>query len=155
MRTTIIFSLAIFAAGLQAQSPQDDVVNLVNQERARLDCPAMQIDLRLTLVAIEHANDIARTGNVTRKASDGADLQERVDRSGYKWRELNETMIGGPRTANEVTQLLTKNGTDMLQYCPFNHIGIGSALSGKGFMYWDINWAWGKNAPSCRWTGGC
>jgi uncharacterized protein YkwD len=71
------------------------LVGLINDERDRRGLSALEPDRRLQRAAQLHAEDMARGDFMAHEGSDRSEAGDRVDRSGYDWREVAENVAAG------------------------------------------------------------
>ncbi|MER7166203.1 CAP domain-containing protein [Micromonospora sp. NPDC000207] len=123
--------------GSQAQQ----VVNIVNAERAKAGCGAVQIDDKLTTAAQRHSQDQADTQNMSHTGSDGSNVGERLDRVGYVWRTYGENVAWNQRTPEAVMDawMNSPGHRANILNCAFTEIGVGIA-TGNG-PYWTQKFA--------------
>ncbi|GAA1809316.1 CAP domain-containing protein [Planosporangium flavigriseum] len=109
------------------------VLTLVNQERAKANCPALTVDARLTAAARAYSADMASRGFFAHTTPDGVDLGTRVTRAGYRFSAVGENIAKGQRDATAVmTAWMNSPGhrANILN-CRFSNIGIGLARQGS------------------------
>jgi uncharacterized protein YkwD len=68
------------------------VLDLVNQERAKVGVDPLSIDIALDQAADLHAEDQATIDYMTHFSSDGGNLVDRVDRTGYEFSSIAENV---------------------------------------------------------------
>jgi hypothetical protein len=126
-----------------------EVVALVNLERAQGgSCggtyypPAgpVALDVRLSEASQLHSDDMAAHGFVGHTGSNGSDMVERADATGYDWSGLGENAAGGyPSPASVVAAWMASSGhCANLMNGAYSHIGVGySWLSSSAYQhYW-------------------
>jgi Cysteine-rich secretory protein family len=142
---------------LEPESTARRVLELVNAARAmERDCgqdhfaPAAPVALSATLsnAASAHSVDMAATGVLSHRGSDGTSSAERITRAGYAWRASGENVAAGQQDADAVVAAwLTSPGhcaNVMGEY--FTEMGLAFALApGKNP---DIYWTQVFAAPS-------
>ena len=80
----------------------EQVVALVNQERAGAGCPPLAIDERLVAAAQGHSEDMAANDFFSHTGSDGSEPWERMEAAGYDWSRAAENIAAGYPTPEEV-----------------------------------------------------
>ncbi|MER7463153.1 CAP domain-containing protein [Streptomyces sp. NPDC097981] len=115
--------------------PAAEVVALVNQERAKVGCPALTVNAKLTTAALNHSKDMAAHANMSHTGSDGSDPGQRITRSGYTWMTYGENVAYGYSTPEQVmTGWMNSPGhRENILNCSFKEIGVGLAQPGS---YW-------------------
>jgi len=126
-----------------------EVVVLVNQQRAQGgSCggttypPAapLALEVRLTEAAQLHSDDMADNDFVGHTGSDGSDMVDRVNATGYLWSGLGENAAGGYASpASVVAAWMASSGhCANIRNGAFQHIGVGYAKqSGTTYVhYW-------------------
>ncbi|MEU5939325.1 CAP domain-containing protein [Micromonospora sp. NPDC047548] len=120
--------------GVSSQAQQ--VVDLVNAERAKAGCGKLGVDDKLMLAAQRHSQDQADHQEMSHTGSDGSDAGDRIDRVGYTWRTYGENVAWNQKTPAAVMDAwMTSPGhrANILN-CAFTEIGVGVASSNG--PYW-------------------
>ena len=86
------------------QSPEQDLLRLVNIQRQEHGLAPLQVDMRLVLAARSHADDIAKSGRIGHVGQNGSQPVDRVEREGYPWMLVGETVAAGQLQAVEVVE---------------------------------------------------
>ncbi len=130
---------AVSGGGGGSQAQQ--VVDLVNAERAKAGCAAVTVDAKLTLAAQQHSQDQADHQTMTHTGSDGSDAGQRLDRAGYAWRTYGENVAWNQQTPAAVMQAWMNSSGHRANIlnCAFTEIGVGVA-NGNG-PYWTQDFA--------------
>lgn len=113
----------------------------INTARSERGMAPLTPDARLTSAAQSHACDSAKRGRMGHQGSDGSTLADRVQREGYRYRNIAENVaLGYPDPAAVVQgwmgstghrkNILTRNARDA---------GIGLALGRDGALHWVLN----------------
>jgi hypothetical protein len=128
-------ALLLLAVPLQAACPtqdEEEVVLLVNQERATRKLPPLVLDDRLLEAAQGHALDMATHDFVSHTGSDGSSAGERIASAGYVGSGWGENVAGGYATpAAVVNAWMNSSGHRANILNPnFEHIGVGWASQG-------------------------
>ncbi|WP_328339149.1 CAP domain-containing protein [Micromonospora sp. NBC_00421] len=122
-------------------SQTQQVVDLVNAERAKAGCAAVTVDDKLTLAAQRHSQDQADHESMTHTGSDGSNAGQRLDRAGYTWRTYGENVAWNQQTpAAVMAAWMNSSGhrANILN-CAFTEIGVGVASSNG--PYWTQDFA--------------
>jgi len=125
-------------SGLSAELQQ--VVDLVNQERAKAGCKAVTVDDKLTLAAQRHSQDQADHQTMTHDGSDGSDVGERLDRVGYAWRAYGENVAWNQQSPAAVMDAWMNSSGHRANIlnCSFTQIGVGVARSNGPYWTQDF-----------------
>lgn len=113
---------------------EDQVVSLVNAERADEGCGPLKIDDRITAAAQAHAEDMSANDYFSHDSQDGRTFDRRIRNAGYPSPGAENIAVGA-RTAEQVMQMwMDSDGhrANILN-CDLNTIGVG--LDRDGF-YW-------------------
>ncbi len=126
------------APGVSAQA--QEVVNLVNAERAEAGCGALKIDDKLMAAAQAHSQDQADHRKMTHDGSDGSDVGERLDRAGYAWRAYGENVAWNQQTPAAVMDawMNSPGHRANILNCSFTEIGVGVANSDGPYWTQDF-----------------
>jgi len=123
------------SASTTASSAQDEVVDLVNSERAKVGCSPVKVNAKLTKAAQDHSEDMAEHSNMSHTGSDGSQPGDRIERAGYSWSTYGENVAYGyssPKSVMEGWMNSSGHKANILN-CDFKEIGVG--LSGSD-NYW-------------------
>lgn len=113
---------------------EDQVVGIVNAERADAGCGPLKVDDRITAAAQAHAEDMAAKDYFSHDSQDGRTFDQRIRNAGYPSPGAENIAVGA-RTADQVMQMwMDSDGhrANILN-CDLNTIGVG--LDRNGF-YW-------------------
>ncbi|MFB6812313.1 CAP domain-containing protein [Streptomyces sp. NPDC056387] len=118
-----------------ASGPAAEVVALVNEERAKVGCPALTVNAKLTAAAVNHSQDMAAHSNMSHTGSDGSDPGQRITASGFSWMTYGENVAYGYSTPQQVmTGWMNSPGhRENILNCAFKEIGVGLAQPNS---YW-------------------
>ncbi|TWH68823.1 CAP domain-containing protein [Micromonospora olivasterospora] len=124
--------------GVSAQA--QEVVDLVNAERAKAGCAALKIDDKLMTAAQRHSQDQADHRKMSHDGSDGSDVGDRLDRVGYTWRAYGENVAWNQRTPAAVMDawMNSPGHRANLLNCSFTEIGVGVATSNGPYWTQDF-----------------
>ncbi|MEV0808591.1 CAP domain-containing protein [Micromonospora sp. NPDC050200] len=119
-----------------ASSQAQQVVDLVNAERAKAGCGKVGVDDKLMLAAQRHSQDQADHQNMSHTGSDGSDAGDRIDRVGYTWRTYGENVAWNQKTPAAVMDawMNSPGHRANILNCAFTEIGVGVASSNG--PYW-------------------
>ncbi|MFF2302863.1 CAP domain-containing protein [Streptomyces sp. NPDC058128] len=117
-------------------SEAEEVVRLVNVERAAAGCKALTVDADLTEAAQDYTHGMAATGNLSHTGTDGSQPQDRIEAAGYAWSRSGEHIAEGQADAAAVMDAWMHSPghrADILN-CGFTEIGVG--VSTDGVPWW-------------------
>ena len=134
------------------------VLDLVNQERAQQGLAPLQLDLRLAAAAQGHSDDMAAGNFMSHTGSNGSSPRDRIEATGYPWVQLAENVAAGQPTPEAVMSAWMGSSGHRANILrgSSQHIGIGYRF-GEGTRYghyWTMNFgATGDaadTAPACH-----
>ncbi len=137
------------------QSSANQVLALLNAERARAGCQPLSLDSRLMRAAQQHSEDMAVNNFVGHTGSNGSTLAQRANAVGYTWSALAENVAAGYATPEAV--MAGWMGSDghrrNILNCRYVHVGIGyvyqsddAPLAGMQYPYYHY-WTQVFGAP--------
>ncbi|MFG3581879.1 CAP domain-containing protein [Micromonospora chersina] len=117
-----------------------EVVDLVNQERAKAGCKALTVDDKLVLAAQRHSQDQADHKTMSHDGSDGSDVGDRLDRVGYAWRSYGENVAWNQQSPAAVMDawMNSPGHRANILNCSFTEIGVGVARSNGPYWTQDF-----------------
>ncbi|MGW4293903.1 CAP domain-containing protein [Micromonospora chersina] len=117
-----------------------EVVDLVNQERAKAGCKALAVNDKLTLAAQRHSQDQADHKTMSHDGSDGSDVGDRLDRVGYAWRSYGENVAWNQQSPAAVMDawMNSPGHRANILNCSFTEIGVGVARSNGPYWTQDF-----------------
>jgi uncharacterized protein YkwD len=115
----------------------EQVVALVNVERAKVGCGAVHRDSRLDAAAQGHSADMAARGFFDHTTPEGKDPWERARDAGYTT-PTGENIAAGQRTAADVMEswMDSDGHRANIVNCGSAAIGMGLARARNGTPYW-------------------
>lgn len=121
--------------------PIDNCVTLVNQERTSRGIAALTVDNRLATAAQDHSAYQAQTSTMSHTGSGGTNAGQRITAAGYQWSWWAENVAAGqPDCASVVGAWMASQGhRENILNGNLKNIGVGSAASGNGTVYWTMN----------------
>ncbi|MFJ7961356.1 CAP domain-containing protein [Streptomyces sp. NPDC096319] len=124
------------AGGAEAE----EVVRLVNVERAAAGCKALTVDADLTEAAQEYTDDMAATGNFSHTGTDGSQPQDRIEAAGYTWSRSGENIATGQADAAAVMDawMHSPGHRANILNCGFTEIGVGVSTDGGPWWTQDF-----------------
>lgn len=82
------------------------ILCLVNSERAARGLRALRASTQLATAATRHSDDVIARKALTHTSANGDGVQERVSRTGYRWRAVAETLDWGASTRSMPARLV-------------------------------------------------
>lgn len=119
---------------------QDEVVRLVNAERAARGLPGFTIDARITRAAQAHSDDMARNQRLDHVGSDGSSVGDRLTRAGYDSAGWGETIgVGYATPAAIVDGWMNSPPHRAILLGQLRFVGVAVASVGDGPKYWTLD----------------
>jgi uncharacterized protein YkwD len=117
---------------------EEQVVTLVNAERATAGCPGLTVDSRLATAARAHSADMAARGYFDHTTPDGVTFDQRIDDAGYSWSYVAENIAAGQQDpAAVMTSWMNSEGHRRnILNCALRNIGVGLAYNVNNRPYW-------------------
>lgn len=125
------------------------ILDLVNQERAKVGADSLRINEQLDQAADLHSQDQAQMDRMTHDGSNGSSIGDRVSATGYSWSQVAENvsqvaldpetvMYGGQGFQNIGIQgWMESSGHRQNILDPdLEELGIGYGTSADGSPYW-------------------
>ncbi|MER7910308.1 sigma-70 family RNA polymerase sigma factor [Streptomyces sp. NPDC096068] len=118
-------------------SVEEQVIALVNAERAKEGCGAVTGNSLLAKAAQGHSDDMAARDFFDHTNPDGAGPGERVTATGYGWSTYGENIAMGQQTAEQVMEawMNSPGHRANILNCSFKELGVG-LHTGDGGPYW-------------------
>ena len=125
------------SGGSANSSVVQQVVALVNKERAAAGCSPVTVNDALTRAAQKHSDAMAASGRLSHTGADGSTMASRVEAEGYDWSTLGENIAQGQRTPEEVMAdwMSSPGHRENILNCSFKEIGVGVNM-GSGGPWW-------------------
>ncbi|GAB3078947.1 hypothetical protein GCM10027053_49090 [Intrasporangium mesophilum] len=116
----------------------NQVVNLVNIERARAGCRPLVMSASLQRAAQAHSADMAENDQLSHDGSNGESFVSRLRAAGYRGGPVGENIAAGASTAKAVMRIWMDGRADRdnILNCRFTAIGVGMASDGSSGSYW-------------------
>jgi uncharacterized protein YkwD len=117
---------------------EDQVVVLVNQERAKVGCKPLTADSRLTAAARGHSQDMANRNYFDHNTPEGVTPWTRITNAGYHFSTAAENIAAGQTTPAQVMNawMNSEGHRANILNCNLRNIGVGLAYNGKHTPYW-------------------
>ncbi len=123
------------------------VVDLLNAERAREGLGPLALDARLTAAADAHSRDqstwsLDRWYAAAHTGSNGSNAGQRITAAGYVWTGWAENVAFGQRDAAAVVSAwMNSAGHRKNNLGSYTHVGVGLAFNASGTPYWTMVFA--------------
>ncbi len=130
------------AEGESPSELEQDVINLINEERAKRGLPALRVDERLVEAARLHSLDMANNDFLSHTGSDGSSPWDRIARAGYPMVTGGEVIGGGyPTPRSIVDGWLSSPPHRAIILGDFRDIGVGYAMNPNStyVYYWTAD----------------
>jgi uncharacterized protein YkwD len=113
---------------------EDDVVDLVNTERAKAGCDPLRVDPKLAQAAQDHSSDMAERDYFDHTTPEGLTFADRIVNAGYPTPGAENIAVGQKDAPQVMDGWMNSDGhrANILN-CDLNTIGVG--LDDNG-MYW-------------------
>jgi uncharacterized protein YkwD len=116
-----------------------ELVEGLNQERARAGLSPLTENARLTAAATEHARDMARQQQLTHTGSDGSTPLARIARQGYTSRQVAENVAAGQQTPQEAMRTWLDSPPHRQNILgPFSEVGAAHSQGEDVVPYWCV-----------------
>jgi uncharacterized protein YkwD len=129
-----------------AGSVAQQVVDLVNRERAAVGVGPVSLHPALTSAAQAHSNYQASVNTMTHYSGSGANGGQRIAAAGYAWRAWAENIAAGQQDAASAMSAWmgsTEGHKENILNPRYTDIGVGLAYSANGTPYWTQDFASG------------
>lgn len=105
----------------------NDILALVNSERAKVGCPPVTVAAKLVDAAQAHSADMAIHNYFSHTSLDGTSASQRVTRAGYAWSMTGENIAAGYATAAQVMQgwMESSGHRANILRCSYTEMGVG------------------------------
>jgi uncharacterized protein YkwD len=122
---------------------EQDVVKLVNAERAKAGCKPVTADDRLVAAARGHSADMAARDYFDHATPEKADFAARITTAGYRWAAAGENIAKGQSTAAEVMAgwMSSDGHRANILNCAFTNVGVGVVADPTGARLWTQDFA--------------
>lgn len=119
-------------------SVQNQVIQLVNVQRAKVGCRALVLDAHLSRAAQAHSIDMAKRRYFSHTSLDGRTFAQRLRAQGYTGSLIGENIAAGYPTPKAVMDAWMKSPGHKANIlsCRYKAIGVGSAVGGPYRYYW-------------------
>ncbi|MCF6476799.1 CAP domain-containing protein, partial [Nonomuraea sp. MG754425] len=131
-------------SGTVGTAEENEVIRLVNAERAKGGCSAVKHDPQLRAAAYGHSADMAAKNYFSHTSKDGRSFMDRIKAAGFTGGSAwAENIAMGQRTPAQVMQswMNSSGHKANIMNCRYNLIGVGLAKNSSGTPYWTQDFA--------------
>ncbi|MFE5245666.1 MULTISPECIES: sigma-70 family RNA polymerase sigma factor [unclassified Streptomyces] len=123
-----------------APSVAEQVISLVNTERAKEGCGPVSSNSLLTTAASRHSADMVARDYFSHTSPDGTDPGARITAAGYRWSTYGENIAKGQQTAAAVMDswMNSSGHRANILNCAFKEIGVGKEDSSGGPVWTQV-----------------
>lgn len=117
------------------------ILNLVNQERAKVGADPLRINAQLDQAADLHTQDQANMDKMSHTGSDGSSMGTRIQDAGYQYSTAGENVAAGYLDAEAVVAgwMGSEGHRANILNASFEELGVGYGTSDDGTSYWTQN----------------
>ncbi|MEU6731112.1 CAP domain-containing protein [Nonomuraea wenchangensis] len=130
--------------GAVGSAEENEVVRLVNAERAKAGCGPLTHDAQLRAAAFGHSDDMAKQNYFSHTSKDGRSFTDRIRAAGFTggsaWAENIAFGQSSPASVMQSWMNSAGHKANILN-CRFNLIGVGAAKNAQGRIYWTQDFA--------------
>jgi len=145
LRRSAVFTVPVFLPIIfGTPSPEYQLIDLINAERAAHGLSALRVNPVLMQVAEAHSQDMVDRNFFDHTNPDGQRPRDRLDEAGYAWWYCGETIGGGYDTAQAMFTAWmesTAGHREIILSPNFSEIGIGYVTGGRYGHYWTADFA--------------
>lgn len=118
-----------------------EILNLVNQERANVGADPLRINEQLDQAADLHSQDQANMNVMTHKGSNGSEIGTRAQDVGYQYSAAGENVAAGYPDAEAVMAgwMGSSGHRNNILSDGFEELGVGYSVGSDGTAYWTQN----------------
>ncbi|MER6301677.1 CAP domain-containing protein [Kitasatospora sp. NPDC001539] len=125
------------AGGGPSASYAQQVVDLVNAERAKAGCAPVTAEPRLASAAQSHSDDMADRNYFDHASPEGYHADHRIEAAGYRWSTWGENIARGQKDPAAVMDawMNSPGHRANILNCAFKQLGVG-VRTGSGGPWW-------------------
>ncbi|MEU3574263.1 CAP domain-containing protein [Kitasatospora sp. NPDC036755] len=122
------------AGGGASPSDAQQVVNLVNAERAKAGCGPVSAEPRLASAAQSHSDDMADRNYFDHASPEGDHADHRIEAAGYSWSTWGENIARGQKDPAAVMEswMNSPGHRANILNCSFKQLGVGVRTGANG-----------------------
>jgi uncharacterized protein YkwD len=112
---------------------ENEVLSLVNVERAKAGCKPLAYNAKLRTAAYKHSADMAAHNYFSHDSQDGTSFATRISNEGYRWGGAAENIAKGQQTPADVMKAWMNSSGHRANIlnCGLKDLGVGLAYQGK------------------------
>ncbi|MED7922776.1 CAP domain-containing protein [Nonomuraea sp. LP-02] len=130
--------------GAVGTAEENEVVRLVNDERAKAGCGPLTHNAQLRAAAFGHSDDMAKQNYFSHTSKDGRSFTDRIRAAGFTggsaWAENIAFGQSSPASVMQSWMNSAGHKANILN-CRYNLIGVGAAKNAQGRIYWTQDFA--------------
>ncbi|MGL5074229.1 MAG: CAP domain-containing protein [Waterburya sp.] len=117
------------------------ILDLVNQERAKVGADPLRINEQLDQAADLHTQDQANMDTMSHTGSNGSTMANRLQDAGYQYSTAGENVASGYLDAEAVVAgwMGSEGHRANILNASFEDLGVGYGTSDDGTSYWTQN----------------
>ena len=127
---------------------EEDVLNLVNQERAIVNLGPLAEDSKLTTAARAHSQDMAQQGYFSHTSLDGRSPFQRITAAGYQYNFAGENIAVGFQSPQAVMNGWMNSSGHKANILGSNYCDIGIGYEANG-RHWTQNFGRKQGVSQC------
>ncbi|WP_185845213.1 CAP domain-containing protein [Nonomuraea sp. WAC 01424] len=130
--------------GAVGTAEENEVLKLVNAERAKGDCKPLKHDPQQLAAAFGHSSDMAAKNYFDHTSKDGRSFMDRIRAAGFTGgTAFAENIAFGQATpASVMSSWMNSSGHRAnIMNCRYTVIGVGAAKNAQGRIYWTQDFA--------------
>ncbi|WP_344446074.1 CAP domain-containing protein, partial [Kitasatospora nipponensis] len=119
------------------KSLEQQLVDLINAQRAKAGCPSLRVDPRLHAAAQGHSDEMAAAGYFDHVDQHGGEPSDRMTAAGYVWSLWGENLdraTSSPATVVKDWSDAAIHQQNMLN-CQYTDAGVGTATAPDGLLW--------------------
>ncbi|MFI5912905.1 CAP domain-containing protein [Dactylosporangium sp. NPDC051541] len=112
---------------------ENQVLAIVNTERAKAGCQPLTYNAKLRTAAFKHSADMAAKDYFSHDSQDGTSFAARISNEGYRWSNAAENIAKGQKTPEDVMNAWMNSSGHRANIlnCKLKDLGVGLAYQGK------------------------
>ncbi|GAA0485111.1 CAP domain-containing protein [Streptomyces stramineus] len=116
------------------------VVDMVNAERAKAGCSPVTVNAKLQAAAQGHSDDMAARDYYAHTSPEGKSPGDRITAAGYRWSTYGENIFKSPKDARTAMDgwMKSEGHRANILNCSFKEIGVGINFKANG-PWWTQN----------------
>ena len=128
----------------------EQVLDLINQERAKSGTKALNFNEVIDDAADRHALDMAKNNNLSETGSDGSSIASRTKDAGFASPNVGEAIAAGPMDAKQVVAQWLNDNTqrNTLLNPNFTEAALGTVAANDGKLFWAETFGGPAVAPA-------